>query len=298
MSTDLSGIESFLALAEAGSFRAAAERLGVSRPAVSLALRRLEDRLGLALVRRTTRSVSLTEAGRELYERVAPAIAEVTTALEAASDKPKRPSGTLRLAVSSIAERFVSGPLLAGFAEAYPAIRIDVTVTDEAFDIVARGFDAGVRLGEVLEQDVIAVPVSGDQQQLVVAAPAYLARHGRPAHPRDLVNHRCIGWRPAPEVVPYRWEFTEEGRDFDVAVAPTITTNDMWLMLRTALAGGGLTFGVRETFQPYLDSGALVALLEEFCPPFPGFFLYFPQRRNLAPKLRALVDHVRFNARG
>uniref|UniRef100_UPI002899F3C3 LysR substrate-binding domain-containing protein n=1 Tax=Tianweitania sp. TaxID=2021634 RepID=UPI002899F3C3 len=190
--------------------------------------------------------------------------------------------------------RFISGPLLSGFMENYPEIQIDVTVTDEEFDIVARGFDAGVRLGEVLEQDMIAIPVSGDQRHVVVAAPAYLERHGRPVHPRDLAEHRCIGWRPEPEVAPYRWEFTEDGRDFDVAVAPTITTNDMRLMLRTALAGGGLTFGVEETFRPYLRSGELVAIMEEFCPPFPGFFLYFPQRRNLAPKLRALVDHVRF----
>ena len=295
MTIDLAGINTFLAVAEAGSLTAAARRLGVSRPAVSQALRRLEDRLGVTLVQRTTRSGSLTEAGSELYARLAPAIADVTLALDDARDSLKRPNGLLRLAVSSIAERFISGPLLAGFVEDYPEIQIDVTVTDEEFDIVARGFDAGVRLGEVLEQDMIAIPVSGDQRQLVVAAPSYLERHGRPLHPRDLADHRCIGWRPQPEVAPYRWEFTEDGRDFDVAVNPTITTNDMRLMLRTALAGGGLTFGVEETFRPYLDSGELVAILQEYCPPFPGFFLYFPERRNLAPKLRALVDHVRFN---
>ena len=294
MTIDLAGINTFLAVAEAGSLTAAARRLGVSRPAVSQALRRLEDRLGVTLVQRTTRSGSLTEAGSELYARLAPAIADVTLALDDARDSLKRPNGLLRLAVSSIAERFISGPLLAGFVENYPEIQIDVTVTDEEFDIVARGFDAGVRLGEVLEQDMIAIPVSGDQRQLVVAAPSYLERHGRPLHPRDLADHRCIGWRPQPEVAPYRWEFTEDGRDFDVAVNPTITTNDMRLMLRTALAGGGLTFGVEETFRPHLESGQLVAILEAFCPPFPGFFLYFPQRRNLAPKLRALVDHVRF----
>ena len=294
MTIDLAGINTFLAVAEAGSLTAAARRLGVSRPAVSQALRRLEDRLGVTLVQRTTRSGSLTEAGSELYARLAPAIADVTLALDDARDSLKRPNGLLRLAVSSIAERFISGPLLAGFVEDYPEIQIDVTVTDEEFDIVARGFDAGVRLGEVLEQDMIAIPVSGDQRQLVVAAPPYLERHGRPLHPRDLADHRCIGWRPQPEVAPYRWEFTEDGRDFDVAVNPTITTNDMRLMLRTAWAGGGLTFGVEETFRPYLDSGELVAILQEYCPPFPGFFLYFPERRNLAPKLRALVDHVRF----
>lgn len=293
MTTDLNLVSVFLAVADAGSFRAAADRIGVTRPAVSQAIRRLEDRLGVALVQRTTRSVSLTEAGAQLYRRVAPAIAEVGTALDAARDREAKPTGLLRLAVSSIAERFISGPLLAGFGEAHPGVQLDVTVTDEEFDIVAEGYDAGVRLGEVIEQDMIAVPVSGDQRQLVVAAPSYLERFGAPSHPTELPRHACIGWRPAPEVAPYRWEFEEDGREFDVAVNPRITTNDMWLMIRTACAGGGLTFGMEETFRPYLDRGELVPVLEEYCPPFPGFFLYFADRRNLPPKLRALIDHVR-----
>ncbi|WP_102958976.1 LysR family transcriptional regulator [Mangrovicella endophytica] len=298
MISDLTGLSVFLAVAETRSFRVAAERLGVTRSAVSQSLRRLEDRLGMALVQRTTRSVSLTEAGAAFFERVAPSIRELTQAMQTASDQPERPSGRLRLAVSSIAESFISGPLIASFAAAHPAVEIDVTVTDAEFDIVAEGFDAGVRLGEVLEQDMIAVPVSGDQRQIVVAAPGYLERHGTPTHPRELAAHRCIGWRPAPDVAPYRWEFTEEGRDFDVAVKPQVTTNDMGLMLRTALAGGGLTFGMEETFRPYLRRGELVALLEDYGPPFPGFFLYFPERRNMAPKLRALVDHVRQHRTG
>ncbi|MBY3531258.1 LysR family transcriptional regulator [Rhizobium laguerreae] len=293
MAVDLNGISVFLAVAEARSFRAAADHLGVTRPAVSQTIRRLEDRLGVALVQRTTRSVSLTEAGERLYQRVAPAIAEVSLALDATADRDAAPSGLLRLAVSSIAERFIAGPLLASFAEAHPAVQIDVNVTDEEFDIVAEGYDAGVRLGEVIEQDMIAVPVSGEQRQTVVAAPSYLSRYGRPTHPSELVRHRCIGWRPAPHSAPYRWEFSENGREFDVAVNPEITTNDMWLMVRTACAGAGITFGMEETFRPYLESGQLVPLLEEYCPPFAGFYLYFPSRRNLAPKLRALIDHVR-----
>lgn len=293
MAVDLNGISVFLAVAEARSFRAAADHLGVTRPAVSQTIRRLEDRLGVALVQRTTRSVSLTEAGERLYQRVAPAIAEVSLALDATADRDAAPSGLLRLAVSSIAERFIAGPLLASFTEAHPAVQIDVNVTDEEFDIVAEGYDAGVRLGEVIEQDMIAVPVSGEQRQTVVAAPPYLSRYGRPTHPSELVRHRCIGWRPAPHSAPYRWEFSENGREFDVAVNPEITTNDMWLMVRTACAGAGITFGMEETFRPYLESGQLVPLLEEYCPPFAGFYLYFPSRRNLAPKLRALIDHVR-----
>ena len=293
MAVDLTGIPAFLAVAEARSFRTAAEHLGITRPAVSLAIRRLEDRLGVALFHRTTRSVSLTEAGAQLYERMAPATAEIGAALDATADRDAAPSGLLRLAVSSIAERFISGPLLAEFAEAHPAIRLDVTITDAEFDIVAEGFDAGVRLGEVIEQDMIAVPVSGEQRQTAVAAPAYIARHGRPAHPSELVRHRCIGWRPAPHTAPYRWEFGADGREFDVAVNPQVTTNDMWLMIRIALAGGGITFGMEESFRPFVAAGQLVPLLREYCPPFAGFFLYYPSRRNLAPKLRALVDHVR-----
>ena len=293
MAVDLTGISVFLAVAEARSFRAAAEHLGVTRPAVSQAIRRLEDRIGVALVQRTTRSVSLTEAGEQLYQRVAPAIAEVGLALDAATDRDIAPSGLLRLAVSSIAERFISGSLLASFADAYPAVQIDVNITDEEFDIVAEGYDAGVRLGEVIDQDMTAIPVSDQQRQTAVAAPSYIQRFGKSSHPSDLAQHRCIGWRPAPHTAPYRWEFGEDGREFDVAVNPQVTTNDMWLMIRTACAGGGITFGMEETFKPYISSGQLVPLLEEYFPPFAGFYLYFPNRRNLAPKLRALIEHVR-----
>ncbi|OCK59659.1 LysR family transcriptional regulator [Bradyrhizobium sp. LMTR 3] len=294
MMADLNLVSIFLVVAEAKSFRGAAERLGVTRSAVSQAIRRMEDRMGVALVQRTTRSVSLTEAGVRLHQRVAPAIAEIDLALDTARDRDAKPTGQLRLAVSSIAERFICGPLLASFTHAYPAVQIDITVTDEEFDIVAEGYDAGVRLGEVIEQDMIAVPVSGDQRQMVVAAPSYLARFGAPTHPTELSRHCCIGWRPAPHVAPYRWEFEEDGREFDVAVNPRITTNDMWVMVRTACAGGGLTFGMEETFRPYIKRGELVPLLEQYCPPFQGFFLYFADRRNLPPKLRALIDHVRY----
>ncbi|MBP2562150.1 DNA-binding transcriptional LysR family regulator [Neorhizobium galegae] len=293
MATDLNGISVFLAVAEARSFRVAAENLGVTRPAVSQAIRRLEDRLGVALVQRTTRSVSLTEAGEQLYQRVAPAISEVGLALDATADRDSAPSGLLRLAVSSIAEQFISGPLLTRFADTFPAIQIDVTVTDEEFDIVAEGYDAGVRLGEVIDQDMIAVPASGEQRQGAFAAPSYIERFGKPEHPSELSTHRCIGWRPAPHRAPYRWEFGQHEREFDVAVDPQITTNDMWLMIRTACAGGGITFGMEDTFKPYVESGQLVPLLQEYCPPFAGFFLYYPSRRNLPPKLRALVDHVK-----
>jgi DNA-binding transcriptional LysR family regulator len=294
---DLAGVTTFVAVAEARSFRVAGERLGVTRSAVSQALARFEARVGLALVQRTTRSVRLTEAGERLYQAVRPALADVGAALEAVSELRDRPRGLLRLAVSSIAESFLSGTTLAGFLAAYPDVQLDVTISDEEFDVVAAGFDAGVRLGEVLEQDMIAVPVSGEQRQLVVGSPDYLRRHGAPRHPRDLATHACVGWRPRPDVAPYRWEFTEPGprggRDFDVAVDARVTTNDMGLMIRLACAGAGLTFGMEETFRPYLARGELVALLEPFLPPFPGFYLYYPARRDQPPKLRALVEYLR-----
>ena len=262
-------------------------------PAVSQAIRKLEDSLGIALFQRTTRSVRLTEAGERLRDRTSGALAEVAAALSETRDRDAAPNGRVRLAVSSIAEWFLEGPVIASFICAYPDVKLDVTVTDEEFDIIAAGYHPGVRLGEVIEQDMIAVRASRDQRQTVVASPAYLEAHGRPDHPRDLVSHRCIGWRPAPDVAPYRWDFEENGRAFDVAIDPQVATNDMRVMVNTALAGGGFTFGVEETFRAHLERGTLVSVLMDYCPTFPGFFLYYPDRRNHAPKLRALVDHVR-----
>lgn len=293
MTTDYSGLNAFLAVAATSSFREAADRLGVTRPAISQSIRKLEDELGIALVQRTTRSVRLTEAGVELRDQVRPAMVDIHAAVARLKDQDREPRGQLRLAVSSIAESFLAGEMLASFTAAYPGVQLDVMVTDEEFDIVAAGYDAGVRLGEVLEQDMVAVPVSGPQRQLVVAAPGYVDRYGIPAHPRELVKHRCIGWRPRPDTAPYRWDFVDGGQTFDVAINPEVTTNDMRVMLNTALAGGGFTLGMEETFRPHLDRGALVSVLDAFCPPFPGFFLYFPDRRNHAPKLRAFIDHIR-----
>lgn len=288
---DMNLLPLFLAVAEEDNFRAAADRLGVTRSAVSQGMRRLEDAFGTTLVTRTTRSVRLTEAGERLREALSQPLSDIATALDrVAGDEPR---GLLRIAVTSIAEQFLSGPLIASFAQAHPKVTIDVTVTDEEFDIVAAGFDAGVRLGEVIEQDMIAVPLTGDQRELAVAAPAYIAVHGTPAHPRELVHHRCIGWRRAPNVAPYRWEFEENGVPFDVAVEPQITTNDLRFMLRSALCGAGITFATEETFRPFVETGELVPLLQDFLPPFPVFFLYFPHRRNMAPKMRALIDHIR-----
>ena len=293
MANDFEGMSVFLAVAEALNFRVAGERLGVTRSAVSQGLQRLEDRIGVALVQRTTRSVRLTEAGELLYDLVKAPARDLSDAVQAVRDMQRRPTGLLRLAVSSIAERFISGPLLAAFLAAHPDMKLDITVTDDEFDIVEAGFDAGVRLGEVIERDMIAVPVSPEQRQCAVASPGYLARRGAPRHPRELPDHVCIGWRPRPDTAPYRWEFTENRRDFDVAVDPVMTTNDMGLMIRMACAGAGITFGMVETFRPYVARGELVPLLEHYGPPFAGFHLYYPKRHRQPLKLRALVEHIR-----
>ncbi|EFM2435142.1 LysR family transcriptional regulator [Klebsiella pneumoniae] len=292
MKIDLNLLPVFIAVAEERNFTTAAARLGVTRSAVSQGIRRLEDAFGTMLVMRTTRSVNLTEAGEQLRTSLSLPLSSIEAAFEEiASDST--PRGLLRIAVTSIAEEFLSGPLIASFAAANPAVTIDIVVTDEEFDIVAAGYDAGVRLGDVIEKDMIAVPLTEKQREMVVASPSYLTANSAPLHPRELVYHQCIGWRPSPDVAPYRWEFEENGRAFDVAVEPRITTNDLRLMLRLALAGGGITFAPEETFRPYIENGQLVSMLDDFLPHFPGFYLYFPQRRNIAPKLRALIEHVR-----
>lgn len=256
MKIDLNLLPVFIAVAEERNFTTAAARLGVTRSAVSQGIRRLEDAFGTMLVMRTTRSVNLTEAGEQLRTSLSLPLSSIEAAFEEiASDST--PRGLLRIAVTSIAEEFLSGPLIASFAAANPAVTIDIVVTDEEFDIVAAGYDAGVRLGDVIEKDMIAVPLTEKQREMVVASPSYLTANSAPLHPRELVYHQCIGWRPSPDVAPYRWEFEVNGRAFDVAVEPRITTNDLRLMLRLALAGGGITFAPEETFRPYIENGQL-----------------------------------------
>ena len=293
MSDELDGIEVFVAVADAKGFRAAGERLRVSGSAVSQALRRLEERLGVALVQRTTRSVRLTEAGERLYAAAQPALDGLRSAVAALGELGDEPRGTLRLHVAGAAESFLGGPLLAGFLDAHAHVQLDLFVSDEPLDIVAEGYDAGIRLGEVIDRDMIAVPVSGDLRLIVVGAPSYFAKRRKPTHPRDLVEHDCINWHPTSKAPPYRWEFTENGRDFSVDVRARVLTNDPALNVRLARAGAGLTLGDESRVRDGVASGELVPVLEEFSTPFPGFYLYYPQRRHASPALRALVDYLR-----
>lgn len=292
MGDELDGIEVFVAVAEAKGFRAAGKRLGVSGSAISQALRRLEERLGVALVRRTTRSVHLTEAGERLFGAARPALDELRTAVAAVGELGDEPRGTLRLHVSGAAESFLSGPLLAEFLKEHQRVQLDLFVSDEPVDIVAAGYDAGIRLGEVIDRDMIAVPVSGDLRLVVVGAPSYFAKHRKPKHPRDLVEHDCINWHPTAEAPPYRWEFTEGKREFSVDVRARVLTNDPALNIRLARAGAGLTLADNR-MREYVTGGELVPVLEEFSTPFPGFYLYYPERRHASPALRALVDYLR-----
>jgi DNA-binding transcriptional LysR family regulator len=243
-------------------------------------------------VRRTTRSVHLTEAGERFFAAARPALNELRTAVAAVGDLGNEPRGTLRLHVSGAAESFLNGPLLAEFLKDYQHVQLDLFVSDEPVDIVAAGYDAGIRLGEIIDRDMIAVPVSGDIRLVVVGSPSYFARHRKPKHPRDLVEHDCINWHPTPEAPPYRWEFTEGKREFSVDVRARVLTNDPALNIRLARAGAGLSLA-DDRKRDYVARGELVPVLEEFSTPFPGFYLYYPERRHASPALRALVDYLR-----
>ena len=293
MADELDGMATFVAVAEAKGFRAAGDRLGVSHSAVSQSLRRLEERLGAPLVRRTTRSVHLTEAGERLYASVRPALDEVRAAAAAVGELGDQPRGTLRVHTSSAAQTLIGESLLTGFLTNHPHIQLDLVLSDAPVDIVAEGFDAGIQLGEVIDKDMIAVPVTGDLRLAVVGAPSYFARRNAPTHPRELIEHDCLNWHPTADAPPYRWEFTENGRDFSVAVPARVLSTDAAINRRLAIAGLGITLAYEGHVRGALAEGQLVSVLEEFCAAFPGYYLYYPQRRQASRALRALIEHVR-----
>ena len=289
----LDGMLVFVAVAEARNFRLAGERLGVSASAVSQALRKLEDRLGVPLVNRTTRSVSLSEAGERLYGSIRPALEEVESAVAAVGELSDAPRGTLRLLVGTAADPVLTGTLLADFLAVHPHEVLDLVVSDAVGDIVAEGYDAGIQLGEVIDRDMIAVPVTGDIRMTVVGAPSYFARHPKPRHPRDLVEHDCLNWHAAAGAPPYRWEFTDGGREIVVAVRARVLSTDSAVNIRLARAGLGLAIVYEDQVREEVARGELVPVLEKFCEPFPGYYLFYPQRRHASPALRALIDHLR-----
>jgi DNA-binding transcriptional LysR family regulator len=289
----LDGMTVFLAIAEAKNFRVAGERLGVSASAVSQTLRKLEERLGVSLVQRTTRSVRLSDAGERLYAAVRPALAEVEAAVAAVGALSDEPRGTIRLLIGTTADPVLRRLPLADFLATHPHVGLDVVVSDAVVDIVASGFDAGIQLGEVIDRDMVAVPVTGDIRMTVVGAPAYFARRGTPQHPRELVDHECLNWHPVPEAPPYRWEFTEAGREVVVAAPGRVLSTDPAVNIRLARDGFGLTIVYEDQVRDEVARGELVPVLEEFCEPFPGYYLYYPQRRQASAPLRALIDHLR-----
>lgn len=297
MRDDLSGLTALLVVADKRSFTAAAAELRVTPSAVSQSVRALEDRVGVRLLQRTTRSVGLTEAGARFLARLRPAMEGVHAAFESLDEVRGRPVGTLRLNVPRLACATVIEPILAPFLAAYPELRLDITIDDGLTDIVAKGFDAGIRIGEMLDKDVIAVPLTGDMRTAVVGSPAYFARHGKPRHPRELHAHDCINYRQISSGALYRWEFSEEGRDLTVAVDGRVITNDYDVMLRAALDGLGLAYVMEHSLAEALAAKRLVRVLIPFCPRFPGLHLYYPSRTQTPPKLRALVEFLRARRR-
>lgn len=291
--SEFGALRAFAAVAEQRSFSRAAEQLGVSSSALSQLIRGLEERLGIRLLHRTTRSVSLTEAGAALLAEVAPAIDSLAGALEQARTAARQPTGTVRLhCFHAAADRFVV-PILPKLARDFPDITLDLTIDDTVVDLVGSGYDAGIRIGELIERDMVALRLGGDIRQLAVAAPAYLAEHGVPQTPKDLLQHRCIRWRWPGQPGPYAWEFFEKGHWFSVAVEGPLITTSRAVMVDAALAGVGIAFLKEESVVDAFARGELVPLLTDWSVPFPGYYLCYPQQRQMAPALRAVIDTIR-----
>jgi DNA-binding transcriptional LysR family regulator len=295
MSEHLADLATFVAVARAGGFREAARLGGVSASSLSEAMRRLEARLGVRLLHRSTRSVVTTEAGARLLDRLGPALGEVEAALDVVNGFRDRPAGTLRLNVPASAARLVLPGIVPAFLAAYPEIRLDVTVEESFVDILAAGCDAGIRYEERLAQDMVAIPIGPRTQRMATAAaPAYLAARGRPAHPRDLLQHACLRGRfPSGAMPP--WEFARDGEEVSVDPGGPLVvrvSGGVDLKVDAALAGCGVIHLFEGWLAPHFASGALEPLLVDWSKPFSGPFLYYPGRRHLPAPLRAFVDFV------
>lgn len=281
-----------LATAEERSFTKAAKRLNVSPSAVSHAIRALEERLGVRLLSRTTRSVAPTEAGEQLLARLKPAFHEVRAGLDEISGFRDRAVGRLRLLLPRFAASTVLAPKLAQFVRSYPDVLLDVTTDNNRMDIVASGFDAGIHLGEYIQKDMIAVRVSPDQRAAIVGSPSYFESHPKPKSPRDLTQHSCINFRHGSDGA-YRWEFEKGRKSVSVGVSGPLIVDDVPLVIRAALDGLGLAFLGEDLAAPYLADGRLIRILEPWCQPYPGFFLYYPSRRQQPRALAALIQVLR-----
>ncbi|MFT4120785.1 LysR family transcriptional regulator [Bradyrhizobium sp.] len=288
---DLRDLDAFVAVARTRNFRRAAQDIRVSVSSLSQRLRDLEERLGVRLMNRTTRSVTLTEAGELLLSRVAPALQDVGEALDQVRGLREVASGRLRINAPPPAVDLVLAPMVGPFLAAHPQIVLDIVSESGFVDIVSAGYDAGVRYGEHLAQDMVAIPLSGPQKYVVVASPAYVARRGTPRHPKDLLDHDCVRARYSNGVIT-DWEFEKRGQIMKVDPPAKLISTNISLAMRAAIDGVGVWATLDGYVRDALKSGALVSLLEDWCEPFPGPFLYYPSRRQVPPALRAFIDFV------
>jgi DNA-binding transcriptional LysR family regulator len=291
--SSLDAAAAFVAVARHRSFTAAAAELGVTRSAVSQTIKGFEQRLGVALLARTTRDVGLTEAGAALYAELAPVIGTVGRAIERMAEYSGRPAGLLRLNLPHIAVPLVIEPLLAGFLQAHPQVQIEVFCDDALANIVESGFDAGIRLGEMVAQDMVSVRLTPPTRTVVIGSAAYFERHGVPQRPEDLVRHECVNYRQISRGSLYRWEFQRDGEEFEIAVKGRVIANDTPTLMRAALDGLGLVSHLESVVRPWIERGDVRSVLDDYSVPTPGFFLYFPARAQVLPKLRAFIEYAR-----
>jgi len=291
---ELAVLAAFAVVAEERSFTRAAARLRISTSAVSHSIRSLEERLAVRLLARTTRSVAPTDAGQRLLAELRPALDGIEAALADIGRLRDKPGGTIRLIAPPLAVALGVSPKLAGFLRAHPDVVVDITTEDDSRrDLVAGRFDAGIHLGEFLQKDMVAVRVTAPQRAAIVGAPSYFARHPRPSTPRELTAHRCITYRMGGGTVYDRWEFEKKGKKLDVSVSGPLVMDDVELILRATLDGIGISYQLEDRVAPLVAGKRLVRVLEDWCAPFEGFYLYYPGRRHQPPALRALVAALR-----
>lgn len=290
---DLGHLAAFAVIAEEKSFTRAAARLGLSASALSHAMRGLEERLRIWLLHRSTRKVSTTEAGERLLAALNPALNDIAQAVDTLGGLAERPSGHLRITTSHQAAAMVLGPVLPQFIDAYPEVTLEILVDTDFTDIIEQRYDAGIRLGESIANDMISVPVGPSQMPMVVAAPAYLARFPAPRTPQDLRQHRCLGFRLPSAGTIYKWEFEQGSHKLEVAIKGPLIFNDPELMIAAALAGTGLAYVFEEQVAGHLANGSLVPVLADWCTAIPGFYLYYSSRRQTPAALKALIAALR-----